>query len=303
MILPIKNIKMKYLVHTIILVVTFLFLTQSFAQQDPHFSLYKYNMNVVNPAYAGANNGLEAILGTRIQWDKIEGSPETYNFNVNSPISKGLGMGLSVVLDNIYVQSETHLYADFSYKIQLSKDVNLYAGLKAGGTFLNVDLIDLEVANDPLFSENINTFNPNFGVGLYVKAEDFFISLSAPSFLKNTRYKNQETTLASTGDKIHIFLGGGYDFYFRNRDWVFQPSMMMKRVTGAPISLDLTGAFLFRDTMEFGVNFRLDQSYTGFVTTGLMDDKLRIGYAFENTTSKIQKYGGPSHELVLKFSL
>ena len=276
---------------------------KSIAQQDFHFSLYKYNMNAINPAYAGTNDSFEALFSARSQWTGIEGSPETFNFNANSYVGKGLGVGFNTIIDKIFVQSETHAYADFSYRIILSKNTDLFAGIKVGGTFLNVDAEKLEIDNDDLLSVNVNTFNPNFGVGFYLKSDRYHISLSSPAFLKNRRSKDEKISFAATSDKIHVFLGGGYEYYFRNREWVFTPSLMMKMVSGSPISLDLTPTFLFREQMEFGINYRVDESFTGFITTNVLKNKMKIGYAFEYATTPIQKYGGSSHEIVLKFSI
>jgi len=40
------------------------------AQQDPQFTHYMYNMNVINPAYATDNEGVINIGGLyRTQWD------------------------------------------------------------------------------------------------------------------------------------------------------------------------------------------------------------------------------------------
>jgi len=289
--------------YILISISCFLLTIQSFAQQDFHFSLYKYNMNAINPAYAGTNEKFEALFSARSQWTGIDGAPETFNFNANTYLGKGLGVGFNTTVDKIFVQSETHTYADFSYRITLSKDTDLFAGIKVGGTFLNVNAEKLEINGDPLLSANVNTFNPNFGVGFYLKAERYHISLSSPAFLQNRRFEDEKVSFAAARDKIHIFLGGGYDYYFRNRAWVFTPSAMVKMVSGSPISLDLTTAFLFREQMEFGINYRVDESFTGFITTNMLKDKIKIGYAFEYTTTPIQKYGGASHEIVFKISM
>lgn len=270
------------------------------AQQDPHFSLYKYNMNVLNPAFAGANNATEILLGARSQWVGIEGAPETFNFNVNGAMGKNVGLGFSAVSDKVSVLSETHLFADFSYKLNLSRKVALYAGLKVGGSFLKVNLADLGIIDDPLFTENSNTFNPNFGVGLYLKAEKYYITLSAPGFLKNTRYEKEGVQPVSAGDKIHVFFGGGYDIVLNTRYWKIKPSTLLKIVPGAPISWDVTAAVWYADFLEFGANYRIGESYTGFATVGLFKNSFRVGYAFENAANGLQRYGGSSHEIILK---
>jgi len=289
--------------HHLFLFISFFLLTISHAQQDPHFSLYKYNMNILNPAYAGTNDGMEVLFGARSQWVGIMGAPETFNFNINKPIGQNIGLGFNAVADKVSVLSETHIYADFSYKIVISRNLDLFAGLKAGGSFLKVNLADLGIVNDPLFTENTNTFNPNFGVGFYLKASKYYITLSSPGFLKNTRFEKDGLVPVSAGDRLHMFLGGGYNISLNDRYWEIRSSTLLKIVPGTPMSWDVTASAWYANYLEFGVNYRIRESYTGFATIGLLDNLLRIGYAFENSANGLQRYGGTSHEIVLKLSL
>ena len=80
-----------------------------------------------------------------------------------------------------YVLKQTDVYIDYSYRLQISDSTNLYFGLKAGGTFIDIDLNSLGIMNDPVFSENVNRFNPNVGLGFYLKGEKYyFISQLLP---------------------------------------------------------------------------------------------------------------------------
>ena len=276
------------------------FVVQINAQQDPHFSLYRYNMSVINPAYAGTSDDLEALFGVRSQWARVQDAPETFNFNTNSPLRKNMGIGLTVVGDKVFVISETHVYADFSYKLTLSDDLDLYAGLKAGGSFLNIDLDGL-VDNDPLFTENVNNFNPNVGIGFYLRAEKYYVTVSAPGLLKNDRFEKEGVVPVSANDNIHFFTGAGYEFGLGD-NYTLTPSAMARFVYGAPVSIDITASFMYKKRLELGINYRLDESYTGFLTMEFLD-RLRIGYAFERTTTEINNYNNGSHEIILKLLL
>ncbi|WP_103068830.1 PorP/SprF family type IX secretion system membrane protein [Aquimarina sediminis] len=272
------------------------------AQQDPHFSLYRYNMNVINPAYAGTSESLEALLGFRSQWSGIQDGPETQNFNINAPINRDMGIGFTIVNDEVFVLKETHLYADFSYKLQVGYDVNLYAGIKAGGTFLNINLSGLDVDNDPLFNQDVSRFNPNVGIGFYLKAESYYITLSAPALISNDRFEKEGVVPVSGSENTHIFLGGGYDIEL-NDDFILKPSVLSKIVTGAPLSIDLTSSIIYNDRFEFGGNYRWDESVTFFTIIGFSDNSLNFGYAYESATTDIQTYNSGTHEIILKFRL
>ena len=61
------------------------------AQQDPHYTQYMYNMNVINPAYAGSKESISLGVLYRKQWVNIEGAPQTLTFSGHSPIGRMLG--------------------------------------------------------------------------------------------------------------------------------------------------------------------------------------------------------------------
>ncbi len=287
---------LKYIVFTIIMSFT------GNAQQDPHFSMYRYNMNVITPAYAGTNGSLEAIFAVRSQWAGVKDGPETLNFNINSPIGKNIGIGLTAVSDKVFVLDETHLYADFSYKIKVAEETNLYAGVKVGGSFLKINLNEIGIEDDPLFTQNVNTFNPNVGVGFYLKAKKYYISLSAPGLLSNDRYEKEGLNPVSASDDLQVFLGAGYDFDLSN-DFKLRPSALGKVVNNAPISLDLTTSIVYKERIELGANYRLDESITAFFTASFLENLLSIGYAYEHVTSDINTYTNGTHEVILKLKL
>ena len=276
--------------------------TGSLAQQDPHFTLYRYNMSIINPAYAGTEGTVDALLGVRSQWSGVQDGPETQTFNLNAPLGNNVGMGISVVNDKVFVLSETHLYADFSYRLQLSETLDLYAGLKAGGTFLNVNLSETGIMNDPLFTGDVSRFNPNVGVGLYLKAKKYYVTLSAPGVLANDRYEKDGADPVAASDDLAAFVGGGYYYNISDR-LQLRPSVLGRFVSGVPLSIDLTGSLLLDDTFELGTNYRIDESVAIFTTIGLLNNAINFGYAYEFGTSSIGEYNNGTHELILKFRL
>ena len=53
---------------------------QMYGQQDPQYTQYMYNMNIMNPAYAGSRENLSFGLLYRNQWAGISGGPQTGTF-------------------------------------------------------------------------------------------------------------------------------------------------------------------------------------------------------------------------------
>ncbi len=290
---------MKQIKYINIIVLVLLVVNTLYAQQDPSFTLYQYNMNVINPAYAGINETAEANINFRSQWINIKGGPETQSLSIGIPVNDKIGVGLSIVNDNVFVLNETDVYIDFSYKVQVTSNTNLYMGLKAGGSFINIDLNSLGIVNDPVFSENVSRFNPNVGIGFLLKGEKYYINLSAPGLLKSKRYKKDGIRVTNATDELHAYIGAGYTFSL-NDDIDFIPSIMSRYVNGAPLSLDLTTTFDIYNKVELGVSYRIDESVSGI---GLfkLSDWIHFGYAYEATTTDVGDYSEGTHEVILQF--
>ncbi len=270
-------------------------------QQDPSFTMYNLNMNLINPAYAGSSEGLELTTMIKSQWAGLKDSPSIQTLSLSSPVGKNVGLGLSIVNDQVFVSKETDVYVDFSYKLKLSESNNLFLGLKAGASFFNVDLNSLGI-NDDLFSENVNRINPNVGAGAYLKGKNYYASLSVPVLLKSKRYEKEGNVVTRASDKPHIYLGAGYTFDLAG-DYKLKvtPSFMTRYVSGVPLSVDLTTTVGLLDKVEFGVSHRLKESFSGLLMFQFIKE-FKLGYAYEHATNDISKYSNGSHEFVFKFN-
>lgn len=272
-----------------------------FGQQDPSFTMYNLNMNIINPASAGSVKGVDVTTLIRSQWVGVKNAPSTQTFSLSAPVGKNIGLGFSIVNDQIFVANETDVYVDFSYRLQTSEATSLFLGLKGGGSFFSVELASLGV-NDPLFSKNVSRFNPNFGVGAYFKGANYYASLSVPVLLESTRYEKEGNTVTSASDKPHIYLGAGYVFRLENElKVIFSPSFMLRYVSGVPVSLDVTAKVGLLDKVELGVSHRLKESFSGLLLFKFIKE-FKLGYGYEHATNDVSKYSNGSHEFVFKFN-
>src|SRR4051812_11608310 len=86
------------------------------AQQDPQYSLYQFNQMIINPAYAGARDGLSAVVSNRQQWVGMEGAPKTTAASLHGPfLKKNLGLGLTITNDMMGQRNVTSIYGNFAY--------------------------------------------------------------------------------------------------------------------------------------------------------------------------------------------
>jgi len=277
------------------------------AQQDPQYTQYMYNLNIINPAYAGFKENLSFGLLYRKQWVEIEDAPTTMTFSGSSPVGKNVGIGLNVISDEIGPMEENNVYADFSYTLNLGGQHKLAFGLKGGATFLKVGLLDINNTlpdqNDPAFSENVNRTDFNVGAGLFYSAEKYYISFSIPNMLTSPHMdinRNGES-LQYGSEAVHYFLTGGYVFDL-NPNLKFKPTVMFKSAFNVPVSIDLTANFLINEKFEIGAAYRLDDS-VDFMVNYAITPNLKIGYAYDYIVSDLKVTTPSSHEIVLLFDL
>ena len=284
-----------------------LFNSLSYAQQDAQYTQYMYNTISVNPGYAGSRDVLSLTGLYRTQWVGLEGAPRSMTFSGHSPLkNEKLGIGVSLVRDEIWVQDETYVDIDFSYTINTSANGQLAFGLKAGAHLLNIDFLrtNPEDTSDDDFdsSQNVdNRFSPNVGFGLYYHTEKFYIGYSAPTLLRTKYYENQDVASISylSRDNINHYLIAGYVFDL-NANLKFKPAVLFKAVQGAPLQADISGNFLLNEKLTLGLAYRWDAALSGLVGFQLSEGMM-IGYAYDWETTELNNYNSGSHEIFLRF--
>jgi type IX secretion system PorP/SprF family membrane protein len=295
--------KKRYITALVILFALF----DATAQQDPQYTQYMYNLNIINPAYAGFKENLSFSLLYRKQWVDIEDAPTTMTLSGSCPVGQNVGIGLNVISDQIGPVKENNVYADISYNLNLGGSHKLAFGMKAGATFLNIGLLDLNNTlpdqNDPAFSENINRVDPNIGAGLFYSADKFYVSFSIPNILTSPHLDVDRNgkSIRYGSEAIHYFLSGGYVFDL-NPNLKFKPTVMLKSAFDAPASVDLTANFLFIEKFEAGAAYRFEDSFSLMINYAISPN-LKIGYAYDHIISDLNITTPSSHEIVLLFDL
>jgi len=275
-----------------------------YGQQDPQYTQYMYNMNIVNPAYAGSRGTLSIGLLGRTQWVGIDGAPKTATLAIHAPVGKNLAMGFSAIVDEIGPVKEQNIYADISYTITTSEEGRLAFGLKGGVTLQDIGLVSILLPQDPnddLFRDNINDVYPNFGAGVFYYTDKFYAGLSAPNLLETIHFDKESGVIAKASEKMHYFVTTGYVFEL-SETLKFKPSVMAKAVSGSPLSMDLSANFLMNDRLELGASYRFGDSVSGLVNFGVTSD-LRIGYAYDYTTTNLGNYNSGTHEMFLLWDI
>lgn len=270
------------------------------AQIDPLYAQYLNNPMLINPAYAGLNNNLNAGITYRKQWAGFDGSPTTYNLNAHTSLfDNRMGVGLIVLKDNVGISSNTEVHGTYAYRLDLDQKF-LSFGLQAGFISFKTNNGDLKPwdIDDPAFSENQDITKPSFGAGLILHSERYFIGLSVPRMLKaKATFSDLETELYSQ----HFYAMGAYIFYI-NEHIRLKPSVLLKSVKGSPISTDVNFAVNFEEKITAGVYTRNLNAY-GLMGQIKFGGSYRFGYAFEVPAGNSVGARFTTHELSFGLNL
>lgn len=291
---------------TILLVSFFLFINKIAAQQDPQYTQYMYNMNIVNPAYATADESV-LNLGSlyRTQWVGAVGAPKTLTVFAHMPVNDKVEVGFSMISDDIGdgAKKENNFYADFAYVLSFNNSHKLSLGLKAGVTSLqtNFNGFRFESTSPDFAFEDVSILKPNVGVGGYYFTDKYYIGLSTPNIF-NSKHIEQKSGISNYGsENLHVFLTGGYVFTL-SESFKFKPALMTKFVKGSPANLDISANVLYNEKFELGLSYRVGDAVSGLMNVKVLPN-LRVGYAYDYTISNLGQFNSGTHEIFLLFDL
>lgn len=272
------------------------------AQQQVQFTQYMYNTMSVNPAYVGTGSRLEGHLIHRSQWVGLDGAPTTQNFGIQGAVNEKVGLGLNFTNDRIGPVNQCYLNGSASIKLKLSTSVKLAVGLNGGLDVLNIDWSkgNAQNVNDQTIQNNIrNRVRPLIGAGTYLYGDNWYFGFSSPNFIQKDTYSEQDQAVINSN--IHWYFIGGYVFQLTD-NVKFKPAVLGKLVQGAPLTVDLSANFLFNDTYTAGVAYRYNDAIS--LLLGMNIKKaFFIGYSYDITMTRLRKYNGGSHDIILKYTL
>lgn len=283
-------------------------LLESNAQQDAQYTQYMYNTQVVNPAYAGSREALSLGAIYRSQWVGLDGAPKTFTLTGHTPVGfSNVGLGVSLVRDEIGPSTETHLVGDFSYTIRTSERGKLAFGLKAGASIVDVDYSKLNIYDEgDIFESNVdNKVNLQIGAGAYYYTNKFYVGLSVPNFIEADHFDEasiENTNVSGLGkERLHYFFITGYVFDL-SEDLKFKPSVLTKMTTGSPLQVDASANFLIFDKLTLGAAYRWSAAWSALVGFQVTDG-LFLGFAYDRETTDLTKYNDGSFEFFLRYEI
>lgn len=277
----------------------------SFAQQDPMFTQYMHNAVSINPAYAGSRGTLNFVAIDRLQWIGIDGAPKTLTFSMNSPImGYNVGIGFSVIHDEIGPTKQTGVYADYAYHLKVNSTIKLSFGIKGGVNLYDVNLTALRGAqndNQLMLYGDRKLILPNFGLGSYLYSDRFYVGISIPKILQNSLTDDKNAVQNDYKEQRHYFLAGGLVLNI-SENIVLKPSTTIRLVNGSPISAELSAAVLLQNKLWLGGMYRFGDSIGAMIKFDI-SKQLSIGYSYDVTQSELRPYSMGTHEIYVSYDI
>lgn len=204
-----------------------------FAQLSPMGAIYYQNQYLINPALAGAVDGLTVNGGYRTQWNNIPGSPTVQTFTADFSMTDKVGLGLSIYNDKSGLYKRTSTVASYAYRLPLnSDDSKLSFGLSLG--FLNERINTDDVNADPNdvvirdFNDRETYIDGSFGMAYSDK------SLRVQAALPNMKNVFRKEASANSIDKNVFFTAISYKIMLREGTEGFdlEPKLVFRGIKG-----------------------------------------------------------------------
>jgi type IX secretion system PorP/SprF family membrane protein len=310
--LIVNNLKYRGIYYGKLTTVLFFILVclQSVAQQDPIFTQYMYNGQVLNPAYAGIweKAGFTALV--REQWAGINRAPLTESISIHSPLNnESVGVGLNIINDTYGREQRLSVLADYAFEVNLTPWRRLRLGVKFGFTNYKNPLTEYQLypdgEYDPAFAQDIDLpFLPNFGIGAFLYEDNYYIGLAIPKMVENDFSYNYQNY--STQSEIRtIYLNGGYVFFLDPFSrFIFKPTLMIRGTWNMPIQYDLAANLLIYERIWAGLMWRAGNGQAVCATfQWLLNKNLRVGFAMDMTYNDIFPYQNGTYEFTLGWDM
>lgn len=280
--------------------------------QDPQFTQFYANPLYLNPAFAGTARCPRVVLNYRNQWPALTGTFVTTSASYDQHIDAILG-GLGFLVTNDQAGkgtlNTTTVSGIYSYQQAISRKFSLKAGFQATYFQKSLDWSKLTFGDqiDPRrgFIYNTNDVprggkvgNADFSAGLLGYTDIYFVGfavhhLTQPneSLIVGTSRLPMKIT-GHAGAAIPLGMRGKYGDA-RTR---ISPNVLYQQ-QAAFRQLNL-GLYVDHGPITAGVWYRTRDSFIMLI--GFHTEKLKFGYSYDLTTSKLTTRTAGSHEVSLQ---
>lgn len=269
------------------------------AQQDPQFSQNMFNKLWVNPATAGSSEAICANLLYRSQWAGFEGSPQSGVLSIDAPFAKNkFGVGLSINTDEIGFEQTLTAKLALAYRMDVGNG-KLSFGVDGGIVQNTIDGSNFTapdgVQGDPSIPQNsVSAGAFDLGAGVHYQSDRFYAGVSSTHMLESAIDMDSYSKVY----RRHYYGMVGYTFEV-SPTVNLKPMVFVKNVTNNT-TIDVNLNAHFNGKYWAGLSWRNQDALVLMAGITLMEN-LRLGYAYDYTTSELKNYSNGSHEVMLGY--
>jgi type IX secretion system PorP/SprF family membrane protein len=286
--------------------------TTSFAQQTNQYSMYMLNQYLINPAVAGTEDFTDIKLGYRMQWvgSGLPNTPRSFFATGHTPLGKkasgyddvkptpyhGVGGTLNQESNNVF-QRLTAMVS-YSYHIPLSPKLNMSIGASVGIKQTTLDGSQITFENPTETVPKSSQISPDGNLGVWMYHRNFYVGLSTLQLFGN-KLKVGEVNSAEVQGKLsrHYYGTAGYRFRL-NEDFTLIPSVLIKGVSPAPISMDYNLKLRYKDVVYLGTSYRNKDAFIALIGV-VINKRYEVAYSYDFGLSALNSYHNGSHEFLL----
>lgn len=327
---------MNYLRNT--LVALTLTASVAYGQQLPQFSQFHRNPGMTNPGAIGSYDFMDITIGSRYQWlglsNDMQGTvaprsayanfatvikPEPVRHNPSLRTSVGPirnpelgtgklkhGIGAQFIADEYGAFREIAFTGTYAIHVPVSEKVNIALGARLGVTnhsFMpdKAQVLSLLQGgpNDMTYQNFYQSGNSrmffDLSTGLYLYSNRFFVGISGNQLTQDfVSFGSGQTNFNPV---MHFDLIGGYTLNL-NENFTLMPSLSIKYMNPTPPAAQLNVQAEYKEWLWMGLGYRYQDA--AIIMAGAnINERFKIGYSFDYSTSRFNNLAAGGHEVVL----
>jgi len=287
---------MKTSLFTILSIACTLF---SIGQNRINYNQYMHNTGIINPAFSDKTTNFGGNVMARKQWLGLPGTPLSALFHGFYNINEKHGIAVNGYFDQQDKFSQFEIGGNYAYTIFFGES-ELSFGAKMNIFQQSVqDGYTVQDPTDPTLSSLDPVFGLNFGAGVHLTNNRYFIGASAPFLFANEIVSDRGINYSA--HENHFYFTGGVKVR-KSRNFTFYPTTLIKVTSGSPVnaSLDLNMVI----NKSFWLSFGGRTDLAGIISAGILTENgARFIYSFESNFGRDNIGFGTTHEISVGYGL
>lgn len=263
--------------------------------QELSYGYYNYIMNRynLNPAFAGNDSNVTAVLNTKTYMSGFGDAPRNTMFGVHMPLNREQGVGARIISDRRGAYELTKYDLTYSYQIKFDEQSDLRFGISAGAIrrMLNPNLIDnigfLDETDPTLSAGYYDETNFIAGFGMVYDYGNLQIGFSTPHLVIGGEELSQ-----------HMVGSASYRYEFENSDFAVQPIIIYQSLPVIDNRIDMLLKGEYKERVWAQVGYQSTENLN--FALGFDFGPFGVGYSYEMNNSELSNVASNNNEIILR---